>query len=133
MRNAQETYSDEQAFTGATPVISTDIIDHGVEGLGLTEGLWLEVSAQTLFAGGTGTLTIILESDSSSGFGSAVTEISKAFSTVTPAAGTLLLQQHMPVISNQFTRVRLTFTGTASAGSFSAYLTDNPQKEQPLG
>lgn len=129
--NLQETYADQQVLTVAAAHTGDTVVDHGPEGLGITEGLWIEVAATVLFAGPTADLTVLLESSVDEAFSSPVVEITKAIVDQTPGPGDLLLQQHMPVVLNQFTRVRITHTTNASAGAFSAYLTDAPQSEQP--
>ena len=132
MRNEQETYADDQATTAAATHTSENIIDHGVEGIGLTEGLWLIVIATVTWIGPSAAFVVTLQSSIDAAFSSPIVIATYPVVDFTPDAGALMVQAHLPVISEQFTRIVITHTTNASAGAFTAYLSDNPQKEQPL-
>ncbi len=125
--DAQNTYSDEQSIGSSTSFTSTNVIDHGTGGRGLSRNFWIEGLATVLWAGPSANLTFILEEDDAVGFGSATTIRTWIASDQTPNAGVLFIQEAMPTVTKRYTRFRATWTTNGSAGAFSVYLTDSPQ------
>lgn len=71
--DAQQAYSIVQALAGPATVISTNVIDHSQDrNIGIGEPLVLVVSVAAPAVGG-GTLTIVLQADTTNAFGAPVT------------------------------------------------------------
>lgn len=137
IRDRQNTFSNDQAVTA--DAVSSNVIDLGplsagntIRDIGAGEQLYLHVLVKTNFAtSGSATLTVTLESDSTSDLATSPTVNMTVASAV--AAGTLVagywIAKGIPIPSSAYERflgVRFT-TNTAdfTAGSVDAWLSNN--------
>ena len=127
MSDAQNAYADAQSIGSGAAITSTNVIDHGTGGTGLSHGMYIEVLPTTTWEGPTAALTFILEEDNDEAFGGATTIRSWTASDQTPNVGTYIVQEAMPTVTKRYTRMRATWTTNATAGAWTAWLTDSPQ------
>lgn len=117
-------FSDEQAITVTAP--STDVIDLGVDrDIGSGEAIELVIKVNDLFtAAGDATLTIDVETDNDSAFGSAnIIASSGAIGKAALTAGSEHLKIRVPMTTERYLRLNYTVaTGPMTAGSLTAGL-----------
>jgi len=122
LMDRQNLFSSAQAVTASAA--STDIIDLGSSrDVGAGESLEVIVVVDTTFtAGGSATLDVALQTDTSSGFGSAVTLLSTGATAVaTLAAGVALARFKVPRGTLRYLRLYYTVaTGPMTAGTITA-------------
>lgn len=116
MLEQQGVYSENQAITGATAVASQNSVNHGTLTPG-TENELIEVFCKIAGAGATGFTFAVQDSADDSTFADLV--VSKAI----PVANVIAQKEPifkfvMPAQRRQYTRVLITPTGTATAGTF---------------
>jgi hypothetical protein len=130
--------SDAQAITASAA--TTNYIDTTVAGKTVEKELYLVASVNTAFgsAGGTATLTIAIQSDDDSAFGSPTTLFtSPAFTVAALVAGFQAIKMRMPVatqaaagttvITERYLRAYYTVgTENFNAGKLDFFLVENP-------
>lgn len=117
-------FSDEQAITVTAP--STDVIDLGVDrDIGSGEAIELVIKVNDLFtAAGAATLTIDVQTDNDSAFGSAnIIASSGAIGKAALTAGSEHLKIRVPMTTERYLRLNYTVgTGPMTAGTLTAGL-----------
>jgi len=140
IHDKENLYSDAQAVTAAAA--STNLIDHqAARELGVGEDLYLVVQCDVAMtdAGSDSTLAVILQTDALAAMGSPLTVMAVGVFPALSAIGTRFVVRLPAVGDNpweQFTRVYYTpANGNLTTGSFTAFLTKNPQldKSYPIG
>lgn len=128
--DAQTRLAQGQAVTAATTTISQNVYDTTVaRNLGRGSVLRLVVSADTAFAGGTDLKFTYEESSNPDGSSSNVLATSPTTTQANAAAGVKFWDIRLPDNKLRYVFVRVTSTGTFTAGSFSANIvqtTDAP-------
>ncbi len=109
-----------------TPDDSTNVIDHGPNGINLVQGLYLVIQAQAAWTNSTVSLTFTLEQSDVEAMTSE-TDVASWVVSTQPAAGELLLQTPFPTITERYTQLRAAWTTTETTGSIHAFLTTDPQ------
>lgn len=121
-------FSADQALT-ATAASDNSINLGANRPIGPGEELWLVVVAKTGLAGTNPTMTIGIETDDSSSFGSVDTpQISGSLTDVTFPTGTIFAMR-WPLISkagDSYARVKYTLGGTGPTATVDAFLTNQP-------
>lgn len=123
------------SLTAANAIINAanNVINHGNtagRGPGPSQQLYLVISIDETFSGATGSLTFALIQSAAVGMGTPTTLATYTASAVTAPAGEVVAQVALPTITQQFTRINVGYTGTATTGQFSAYLTTDPQANE---
>lgn len=117
-------FSELQALTTTAP--STNIVDLGsVRDIGQGEELWLTVRVGTAAAStGSSTVTIALQTDTASGFGTAVTLAqTAAIAKASLTANTEVWKIPLPEGVQRYLRLNYTVaTADLTAGTFDAFL-----------
>ena len=113
--------SNEQAVT--TTAASTNIIK--TNGGDVPNRVFLVVRVDTTFTGCT-SVTPSVETDSASAFSSASTVMTLPTYPVASLTAGLVAIVPLPLGLKDYVRVKYTVVGTATAGKFSAFITDNP-------
>lgn len=115
----QGNFSEAQAVTG-TAVASTNYIK--TKGDGLYSDIFLDVSVNTAFAGGT-SLQIDLQTDDNTSFSSAKTLMSVVVAVADLTQYAKLFLGQLPTGVESYIRLYYTPTGTFTAGKLDASLT----------
>lgn len=115
---------------GATEA-STDYVDQGAAGDGIAPGSRLIVISTQVFAGTGTTLTIVVQHDSDSAFGTATTLVAgPAIAKAATTAGTVLMDVVIPPYAKRYIRILYTgdntFETTGAAVAFIVLDTDKP-------
>ena len=125
-------YFDKKAVTGTTPYDETDgaYVDHVTllgRGPGPSRGIYLEIINHEVWVGNdTSAPVFTFEQDADTAFSDpTILATFTASATLIPALE-VIARVALPTVTARYTRVQVTWAGTASAGSFSAYLTDSP-------
>lgn len=119
--DAQARFAQGQTVTAAGTTISQNIYDTIVpHNIGRGEPLRLVVTADSTFAGGGNLYFTYEQSSNPDGSNSDVLGTSQTFSA--PTAGTVFWDIHIPQNSKRFVFLRVTSTGTYTAGAFSAHI-----------
>jgi hypothetical protein len=120
-------FSDSQALTGTSLVASTDHLDLGQDrDIGPGTPLWLVVVSKAAPGGTSPTLTIAIETDSASNFG---TKKTLASSGAIAGANFGLGAMHVipwPFTNERYARVAFTPGGTSPTFTVDAFLTNQP-------
>jgi len=126
--DAENRYSNAQDLfaggPGPGPQTSTDVVDRGTAGDSADE-LYLVVNVPTGFtSGGAATVQVILQTDSVSGFGTAVDlYTSQAFSMAELAAAKTPVKVRLPKGMKRYSRLRYVVAAAAlTAGAVDAHL-----------
>lgn len=134
LRDALDTFSDEQAVTAAAA--STDVIDlRAARKIAAGRPLYIHVECTTTMddSGDDSTLAVALQADNDEAFGSATAIGTIGTFAATSAAGTKLDLYRIPeTVTEQYIRVYYTpANGNLSAGKFTAFITDQPPVTNP--
>lgn len=118
------TFSDSQAITGTSAVISTDVLDLGADRDFTALGRPLYVVVVVRASGGTApTLAIDLQTDDNVGFSSPAVIASQA---ATPAAIRQVRILPFPHTNERFLRLSYLQGGTSPTATLQAFITDSP-------
>lgn len=118
-------FSDAVAVLGVD--INSDVIDLGAAGDAYDKELYLVIQVDTAAAGGT-SIDFILQTATDEAFTSPVQLWSSgAVVTATLVAGYQVAKVRVPSGCLQYLRVQYDVTGTMTGGTYSAFLTPNPQ------
>ncbi len=128
--DAQNLFSDAQAVTASAA--STNLIDLGsARDIGVGRELYFVVIVDVAFtdAGSDSTVTVIIQTDDNSGFGSAVTAQTIGLFAALTAAGSRLIARLAPEAGwEQYIRAFYTVAnGNLTTGSLTAFLTTDIQ------
>jgi len=130
--SVQSDGTDAQTFTGDS--VSTNQIDFDKANIELTSGkLWLVVKSIAAFDALT-SLEILLETDTDSGFATALKQIlAFHFALASLSAGSLLINIPLPAgIYQQFMRLKFNVVGSDNTvGSIYAVLAAGPEPAEP--
>lgn len=122
--DAQARLALAQPVTAAGTTISQNIYDLLTAGrnIGRGEPLRLVVTADASFVGGTDVKFTYEQSPNPDGSGSTVLATSPTTVTANAPAGTSFWDIHIPQNTQRYVFLRVTSTGTFTAGSFSAHI-----------
>ncbi|WP_375272051.1 Bbp16 family capsid cement protein [Sphingomonas sp.] len=127
--DAQTRFAQAQAVTAAATTITQNVYDTLVanRNIGRGEPLRLVVSADTDFVGGTDVKFTYEQSPNPDGSGSTVLATSPTTVAANAKAGVPLWDIHIPQNTQRYVFLRVTSTGTFTAGAFSASIVhDSP-------
>lgn len=127
--DAQARFALAQPVTAAGTTISQNIYDNLTTGrnIGRGEPLRLVVSADSTFVGGTNIQFTYEQSANPDGSNSDVLATSPLTVTADATAGKAFWDIHIPQNTKRYVFVRVTSTGTFTAGTFSAHIVhDSP-------
>ncbi len=130
--DAENRYSNAQAVTAAAA--STNIIDHGIaRDLGTGQDIYLVAVVTTAFTdtGSNSTLTVTLETDNDSAFGSPTlaAQTLGTFAALAAIGATLTAKLQPGAVNERYSRLYYTpNNGDLSAGAVTAFLTTDIQK-----
>lgn len=126
IRDTKLIFSEAQAATGASSVVSDYTLNVGAEGDAISKDMYLVVLCDTAAdsAGDAATVTVSLQTDDADTFGSATTLFATgAIAQASCVAGAVLAKVKVPIGVEQYLRVVYTIgTENLTAGKFDAFL-----------